>query len=172
MTDMIAGFDVGINSLGFAKVNFGPGGDVLCHFEQLTIPKARSKHDKTDQLYAWIKTRMTQASDAQAMGYEAVWVGKNVQTTIQLAEVCGAIRFWAWVMLRLHCYRIQPATAKKAVATGRATKHGVQEAIARRFFAWVNESEPLPDEVENSQHACDAVAVAVATYNKFWAENI
>lgn len=159
----ILGFDVGVNSLGVAVVWFSPDGDALILYQQLEIDKHRSEQERGEALFSFLRavTRHGAVLDARAVGMEMPFMGKNVRTALQLAEVCGAVRYRCWRKLNLPVQRIAPATAKKAL-TGRgdATKHGVQEAVARRWFGWADESQPLPDGV--LEHASDAVAVCCA----------
>jgi crossover junction endodeoxyribonuclease RuvC len=89
-------------------------------------------------------------------GVEWPFVGKNAQSALDLAAVCGVMLAVAGAA-GVPCYQINPMHVKQALAgNAHATKAEMIAAVTQRY------------QVRISKDAADAVGVALAAYNAHW----
>lgn len=158
---IVFGFDPGFAAAGFAVVSFEPRCVRVIYHETFRTLTVHDDLVRMDQIADRAMDLMERFEPA-VVGYEEqsrVLVGKarnNVPVTaasMRVLEVCGIVRAAArW--MDLPCYSLATSTVKVAVlgkGGGRAKKDQVKEAV-RRIFGVAGCSE----------HAADAIAVAVA----------
>ena len=93
------------------------------------------------------------ASPLTLCGVEWPFVGKNAQSALDLAAVCGVVLAVAGAA-GVPCYQVNPMHVKQALSgTTHATKADMIAAVTLRY------------QVKISKDAADAVGVALAAYN-------
>ena len=179
---MFMGWDTGTNSVAYAVIGEQ---DELLLSESLILDKKTSLEARRNRFVDWVYGVFHMRSmgldlysweSLVAIGIESSYLGfhKNIKTVQRLSESIGAIRALSLTMFRTRFFRplvfdVAHATAKKALTgSGKATKHGVQQAVLVRFYNSVDSRDTIEGH-KLDKHQCDAIAVAVAARNK-WIE--
>jgi len=143
----IVGFDTATRKCGWAVLE----GEKLLGSGVFKLPGAKSLDGRLRTLW-YLLEELGAEYDPELVAMETPWVHRRhrLDTAIRLGQAVGVIRAWAYHH-GLPVTEIHHATAKKALTgSGRATKHGVQQAVECRFDILAREDE------------ADAVAVAWA----------
>jgi Holliday junction resolvasome RuvABC endonuclease subunit len=89
-------------------------------------------------------------------GVEWPFVGKNAQSALDLAAVCGVMLAVAGAA-GVPCYQVNPTHVKQALTReAAASKKAMMDAVEQRY------------QIRISKDAADAVGVALAAYNAHW----
>jgi len=181
MTRLFMGWDTGTYNVAVAVITEGEGAAGLFFHDCLEILKNKSVEERARLHDKWVADKLQDVLDLMqwptriksiVVGIEDSYLGpsRNVKTTKALSESRGAIRALTTHILHWHppIYTIAHATAKKALTrSGKATKHGVQQAVLARFFLSTDSRDTI-EQYEITEHECDAVAVAVAVRDKWF----
>ena len=180
--NLFMGWDTGTNSVAYAVIGEQ---DELLLSESLILDKKTSLEARRNRFVDWVYGVFHMRSmgldlysweSLVAIGIESSYLGfhKNIKTVQRLSESIGAIRALSLTMFRTRAisppvFDVGHSTAKKALTgSGKATKHGVQQAVLVRFYNSVDSRDTIEGH-KLDEHQCDAIAVAVAARNK-WIE--
>jgi len=155
---IFAGIDTGTFHIGYAALSDHE--IITCNQVDFTrgIPKKLSAAEsllyRMEKIGIWARdfaARTRALDDEVLVGIEMPWSGRNPQTAIKLAKVCGIIYSAVWDE-GLQVVEVAPAQAKVALTNDRM-------AGKITMFEWALRLAPgCPGE-----HAADAIGVALAT---------
>ena len=160
----VMGIDSGFRNNGWAIVSIKDNVPYLIDSGTIVLPDELTsnnitqghKHDlfvPPEGLY-WIATQFTELLNKynpRDVAYERVFIGKNVSSVVSVIETCGLIKLLSASHQSL-VYTYPPQTIKAALTGSRgATKAD----MIKRAKVLIPGFEP------DSDHACDAVGVAI-----------
>lgn len=151
------GIDPGLAATGFAMVEAGVRGGILCDFGSLRTQAKIPLPSRLQKIYSGVERLIDQWQPCLIVIEDVYVLDRYPKAAIQLGEVIGVIMLAA----QLHCLEIvmiRPTEVKSSLTgNGRAVKEQVAAAVRRLLGV---KSEIKPD------HASDAAALAVVALSR------